>query len=90
MAEIEITERKTRAEVAAYLREFAEKLESGRKVTLMVGNESATVNPPKELSFAVEVDSDTSLIGTEPTHTVAFDLAWEDEEVEEDDGMSIK
>lgn len=133
MADVSAETEKTRAEVAEYLREFADELSpqqerptdtdrgerslmgddrsttegsradddrsttgrsrasDGGKVTVIVGNESATINPPKTLSFGVEVDADDSLLGG-PTgeRGVVFSLNWSSEDVEEDDELGIE
>lgn len=121
MADVSAETEKTRAEVAQYLREFADELspreerptdadrgegsladddrstaEESRavgdgKVTVIVGNESATINPPKTLSFGVEVDADDSLLGG-PTgeRGVVFSLNWSSEDVEADDELGIE
>jgi Amphi-Trp domain len=132
MAELEAEFEKSRSEVATYLREFADKLDSdgttrsegtGRsetgirtnepretdsttdsverspseslestntqKVTLLVGNESATMNPPETVSFSVAVDSDSSLMDSGSEESVSFVLRWASDEVEPDDELSV-
>lgn len=137
MAQIDAEMEKTRAEVADYLREFADELEGSpvtpagstattdaatdsttttgaeerrgsipddesydpdaertsedrEKVVLMVGNESATINPPRTLTFDVEVNSDSSLMGTDETQSVTFTLRWRADEVEPDDELRVE
>lgn len=53
------------------------------RVTIVVGDESATVNPPVTPTFEIEVNSDTSIVGSGRQESVAFELEWE---VDEDDG----
>jgi hypothetical protein len=132
MAELEAEFEKSRSEVATYLREFADKLDSegtgrsdgtGRsetgirtnkpqetgsttnpaehsstessestntqKVTLLVGNDSATMNPPETVSFSVAVDSDSSLMDSGSEESVSFVLRWASDEVESDDELSV-
>lgn len=135
MADVSTESEKTRAEVAEYLREFADELsprgegttdddrdrsrmgqdrtgtedagtggsrEAGdrttddrtatdRKVTVIAGNESATIVPPENLSFAVEVDSEDSLLGG-PTgeRGVTFSLGWSSDDVETDDELGVE
>lgn len=140
MADVSTESEKTRAEVAEYLREFADELsprgegaiddgrdssrmgqdrtgtedartgdaevgnsrEAGdrttddrtatdRKVTVIAGNESATIVPPESLSFAVEVDSEDSLLGG-PTgeRGVTFSLGWSSDDVETDDELGVE
>lgn len=111
MTEIEAEREMTRAEVAEYLREFADQLESSGpeiphaegttnsesgtdagdgKVTLVVGNDSATINPPETVAFEIEVESDSSLVGTGVEESVAFEVTWRAEETGEHDEIEIK
>jgi hypothetical protein len=108
MSELEATQELTRAEIAAYLREFADRLDAsggggrvpggsettleseGRKVTIVVGNDSATVNPPETLTFDIVVDSDSSLMGSDKNQRVTFGLRWPTEAVEEDTEIQIQ
>jgi hypothetical protein len=52
-------------------------------VTVIVGNESATLTPPETMAFGVDVDSEDSLLGS-PTgeRGVSFSLSWSSEDVE--------
>ncbi|WP_227352800.1 amphi-Trp domain-containing protein [Haladaptatus salinisoli] len=117
MSEISAERERSRAEVADYLRQFADKLDggdgsdrgdgrpepdigsdenadsersTGEKVTFMVGNDSATVNPPETVSFVVEVNSDSSLVSPDETQRVGFELRWDADEIPEDDELSIE
>jgi amphi-Trp domain-containing protein len=65
----------TRAAIASYLRNVAERLESGRDVTLKAGEESVTVDPPAEPTFAVRAERD----GPEGTGelSIGFELGWD-------------
>lgn len=142
MSEISAEREKTRSEVAEYLREFADKLDSGTgsateqgqttrskgetarsgtnvgaddpnldrdrgdhadggshgagtdqgsgKLTLVVGNDSATINPPETVGFTVEVNSDSSLMDSGKTQHASFDLTWDADAVEEDDELRIE
>ncbi|SIR82800.1 hypothetical protein SAMN05421858_3998 [Haladaptatus litoreus] len=62
---------------------------SSEKVTILVGNDSATVNPPEMLSFSVAVDSDSSLMESGAEESVSFTLRWASDEVAEDDELSV-
>jgi hypothetical protein len=121
MAKLDATHEKTRAEIAQYLREFAEKLDTGvsgaagstgaigepdrspdaagsddrtdagadRKITVVAGNDSATINPPETLAFDVSVDTDSGLLeGDEQSAT--FTLRWDRDHVEADDELSVQ
>lgn len=98
----------TRSEVADYLREFAAQLDTGvagtghatydetaqddSRITFMVGDDSQTIDPPKTVRFEVAIDSDSSLVGNEVEHEVAFELGWTAERTddEEQDALEIK
>lgn len=50
------------------------------RVTFMVGDDSATINPPEQLSFEVAVESDDPLVGSERDYEVSFELSWQAEQ----------
>lgn len=101
MTEIESTQELSRAAVADYLREFAAQLdtstperpaESGAadsRVTLLIGDRSATIDPPETVTFEVEVETDDSLIGDEVEHEVEFELSWTAEAAAEADEADL-
>ena len=60
------------------------------KVTLIVGNDSATINPPEDVRFEIEVESDSSLVGTGVEESVSFEVTWRAEQTEEHDEIEIK
>jgi amphi-Trp domain-containing protein len=47
---------RTRAEVASYLRAFADKLDAGGPITLTAGDQSVTVDPPDRPTFEVKAE----------------------------------
>jgi hypothetical protein len=59
------------------------------KVTFLVGNDSATVNPPEELALDVEVGEDSSMMSS-GAETVTFSLRWEKEAVPESNELRIE
>lgn len=98
MTEIETQREMTRTEIAEYLHKFAEQLGTSRsasdpsvhsqadgdgRVTFMVGDDSATINPPETIDFEIEVEADSSLIGDEAEYEVEFELSWQATESEE-------
>ncbi|WP_227380768.1 amphi-Trp domain-containing protein [Haladaptatus halobius] len=126
MAELEAEFEKSRAEIASYLRDFANKLDTaspastekpvrenpetsppmesnnetdrhsstgeshkGEKVTILAGNDSATINPPKTVTFSVAVDSDSSLMESGAEESVTFNLRWATEEIEADNDLGV-
>lgn len=61
----------------------------GEKITFVVGNDSATINPPETVTFDVDVGSDSSLMESGSEERVVFSLSWNAEDVDEDDELSI-
>lgn len=61
-----------------------------RKVTFMVGSESTTINPPNTITFEMKVDSESSLFGSETGKSTTFALHWDEEDVPEDEELSIQ
>lgn len=59
------------------------------RVTILVGNDSATVNPTEEVTFGVRVGDDGSIVGGDSERYVTFDLTWDAAEVE-DETLDIK
>lgn len=79
----------TRTEAAAYLRRFADELESGGKVVFVAGNHSTTVNPPEEIRLTMSAGADESWIGGGDAEKLTFEMSWNAEEVAEDDELSV-
>lgn len=71
-------------------RTTADRVRPNGKITLLVGNDSATVNPPERILFGVEVGRDSSLMGGEKGEVVEFRLHWNADDVPEDDELSIQ
>ncbi|MFC7223513.1 amphi-Trp domain-containing protein [Halalkalicoccus sp. GCM10025322] len=118
MGNVSSSHERSRAEIADYLRKFADELDSdgarssgetdedvgrgdgptapdrangGGKVTIVAGNESATINPPETLTFDVEVETDTSVLkGRATERSATFSLRWNADYVEEDDDLSVQ
>jgi hypothetical protein len=92
MTEIESKREMHGSEVTEYLRAFAAELDTSttdpvpdqddesrdERVTFMVGNDSATINPPER----VTVGSDDSLVGNDRAHEVEFELTRQTQEAE--------
>ena len=76
MGELETEERKTRAEVATYLRELADQLESKGPVELQLGGHQVTVEPTDPITFKLEGESDWSAGDTEAKQSIEFELVW--------------
>ncbi|MFC7226372.1 amphi-Trp domain-containing protein [Salinirubellus salinus] len=69
-----------RADVAAYFRAFAEKLESGGDVTLSAAGESITVTVPDTVEFEVEVEREGKE-GKPGELSIEFELEWDEDAV---------
>lgn len=59
------------------------------KVTFLVGNDSATVNPPEEVTLGVEVGEDSAMMSS-GAETVTFSLHWDKDTVPESDELRIE
>ncbi|WP_293032336.1 hypothetical protein [Natronococcus sp.] len=142
MAPLETTQERTRSEIAAYLRQFADELDPetrsdaadrggntaetvgtgsaettgagvgtetggedrradgtetgdraegvGDKVTVITGNESATINPPQTCAFDVAVDTDSDLLDTGAERSTTFTIRWDADHVEADDELRVE
>lgn len=101
MAELDTEKEQSRAEVATYLRKFADQLdprgdvgdpgsENDRSMTVIVDNESATITPPEMVYFQVEVDTDSSLLETGLDRGITFSLEWNADDVEKSDKLEVE
>lgn len=59
------------------------------RVTLIVGDDSATVHPPDAADFEIEVDSDSSLVQSGEQQRVTFELEWKVEETPGEEDMEV-
>ena len=62
----------------------------GERVTFMVGNESATINPPHDVEFRMAVDSDSAMLDSGARETVEFALHWDTDDVPDDNTLDIQ
>ena len=76
MSEIETESEKTRAEVAAYLRDLADQLEGDGEFTLELGGRQKRVNPTDPITLKLEGESDPADNGTESKESIEFELVW--------------
>lgn len=68
---------RSRAEIAAYLRTVADKLDGGEAITLTAGAESVTLRPPERPTFEVKAERETSTSGPDEL-SVEFELEWDE------------
>ena len=76
MGELETEEQRTRAEVAAYLREFADQLDGSGPVTLELGGDRVSLDPSDDITFKLEGESDWSEGDTEAKQSIEVELVW--------------
>lgn len=70
--------RRSREEIAAYLRTVVESLESGSGITLTRGEESVTMEPPARPTFEVKVEREGPADGPGEL-SVEFELEWNED-----------
>jgi amphi-Trp domain-containing protein len=76
MSELEAQERRTRAEVAASLRDLADQLDEDGPVTLELGGQRVTLDPVDPITFKLEGESDWSTGETEAKRSIEIELVW--------------
>lgn len=65
----------SRGDVAAYLRQVADKLDSGEAVRLAAGDQSVDLDVPGTVTFEVKAERET---GGTPELSVEFELEWKE------------
>jgi amphi-Trp domain-containing protein len=70
--------RRSREEVAAYLRTVADTLESGNAITLKKGEQSVTMEPPARPTFEVKAEREGPSDGPGEL-SVEFELEWDED-----------
>lgn len=73
----------SRAEIAAYLRRIAEKLDQGEAITLKSGSESVTMEPPARPTFEVKAEREGPTDGPGEL-SLEFELEWGENDGEGD------
>ena len=69
----------SRAEIAAYLRQVADKLEADGQLTLTAGDRSTTLAVVERPTFEVKVERETSSSGGSAELSVEFELEWRED-----------
>lgn len=83
--------RQDRAEIAAYLRAVADKLDGGGSITLSAGERSVTVDPPARPTFEVKVERETPRDADEGELSIELELEWDERAADDGDGpLSIE
>lgn len=70
--------RQSRADIAAYLRTVADKLDAGEEMTLSTGDESVSLSVPAEPEFEVKAERETSSGGGPAELSVEFEIEWDE------------
>jgi amphi-Trp domain-containing protein len=86
MGELETEEQRSRADVASYLRAFADQLERDEPVTLDLGGARVRLDPTEPITFKLEGESDWSEGDTEAKQSIEFELVWWREARNADEG----
>ena len=76
MGELETEEQNTRGEIATFLRDFADQLDSDGDVVLKLGGTTVKLNPTDPVTFKLEGESDWSQGDTEAKRSIEFELVW--------------
>ena len=69
----------SRSEIAAYLRTFADKLDTDGPITLTAGDQSVTVDPPERPTFEVKAEREGPADGPGEL-SVEFEIEWDEGE----------
>ena len=67
--------KQNRADIASYLRQVADSLESGGEITLSSGSDSVTVDPPEQSEFEVKVEREGPE-GGPYERSIELELEW--------------
>ncbi len=70
--------RRSREEIAEYLRTVVDSLESGNGITFTRGEESVTMDPPTQSAFEVKAEREGPADGPGEL-SVEFELEWDEE-----------
>jgi len=75
----------SREEIPSYLRKVADNLDNGDAITLTVGSESVTLNPPARPTFEVKAERE-GLAGNMAERSIEFGIGWDENDSEEGGG----
>lgn len=60
------------------------------RVTFLVGTDSATVNPPREVGFQIDVGTEGGLVSASDERHVTFEVNWNAEDVTDEETLDIE
>ncbi|SMO48173.1 amphi-Trp domain-containing protein [Halorubrum cibi] len=81
--------RRSREEIASYLRTVADSLESGNAITLTRGEQSVTMDPPARPTFEVKAEREGPAGGPGEL-SVEFEIEWDEDNAGGDDGGDLE
>ena len=84
----ETERRRSREEIADYLRTVAEKLDTGQSITFDDGSDSTTLDVPARPTFEVKAEREGTTPNTELS--VEFEIEWDEGEDGPDDDLTIE
>ncbi|WP_224449478.1 amphi-Trp domain-containing protein [Haloprofundus salilacus] len=74
----ETEQRRSRGDIASYLRTVADKLDAGEPLTLSAGDQSVTLDVPAQPTFEVKAERETPSSGGSGELSVEFELEWDE------------
>ena len=102
MVELEAEREMDRTQAAGFLRRLADELEGTagapdigdaatepETMTVVVGDESATVVLPDRLALDVEIESRSPLLESAVEQSIEIELTWDVEDLPEDEAIEI-
>ena len=79
----------SRSKIAAYLRTFADKLDTDGPITLTAGEQSVTIEPPERPTFEVKAEQEGPADGPGEL-SVEFEIEWDEGESGSEGELSIE
>lgn len=76
----ETERRHDRTDIAAYLRNVADKLDSGEPIAFSAGDQSVELDPPARPTFEVKVERETSRGSSKGELSIELELEWDEGE----------
>lgn len=86
MAELETQAEQSRKQIAVYLRDLADQLETEGEVCLDLGGQDLVLNPTDPVTFKVEGESDWTEGDQEAKQSVELELVWWQEVTSPEEG----
>lgn len=87
--EIRFDEEVSRAEMAAYLHHFADRIEAGDRLIIVAGDDSRSIHPPETFDFGLSTETESTWLGGDRSESVVLELGWDIREPDENVEMNI-